>query len=329
MYIIIILCTIMGISGAWLICTHGFKLGIVDVPNDRSSHDRIVPKGGGIGILAAFVFCGLYLNLPLSFWFSGFVLSIVSFLGDKRHIYPKLRLFIHFLCCWIFLVNFVYLNNDNILIYCLVLPLSIFVVGTLNFYNFMDGINGIAGISGVVAFSLLAFFGSYRNVGSEYVMLCNAITFACIGFLPFNFPKAKVFMGDIGSVLLGFSFGSLVVIVSKDLTSFICAAAFLFPFYADELITMVVRIKNGDDLTVPHRRHVYQLLANELGIPHWKVSLCYGLVQFIVGVCAIIVVPCGLVPLIFVLLVFFLLSILFSAIVRMRAKFLINTQVTG
>jgi Fuc2NAc and GlcNAc transferase len=106
---------------------------------------------------------------------------------------------------------------------------------------------------------------------------------ACLGFLPFNFPKAKVFMGDVGSVLLGFVFAALVVSLFRDLLDFVCLASYLFPFYVDELTTMVVRLKDGENLLNAHRRHVYQLLANEGGIPHWKVSLFYGFIQVLVG----------------------------------------------
>ena len=76
-------------------------------------------------------------------------------------------------------------------------------------------------------------------------------------------------MGAVGSILLGFVFAGMVIWLSRSLFDFIVLAAFLFPFYADELTTMIVRLKDGDRLTRPHRKHLYQLLANEMGIPHW------------------------------------------------------------
>ncbi|MBW1792430.1 MAG: UDP-N-acetylmuramyl pentapeptide phosphotransferase, partial [Deltaproteobacteria bacterium] len=95
------------------------------------------------------------------------------------------------------------------------------------------------------------------------------ILLACLGFLPFNMPTAKVFMGDVGSILLGFVFAGMVVYLSKNFMDFICLVAFLFPFYVDELTTMFVRVRDGEKLSKPHRRHLYQLLANEYQIPHW------------------------------------------------------------
>ena len=78
----------------------------------------------------------------------------------------------------------------------------------------------------------------------------------------------------------GFVFAGIVIWISRSLLDFFCATAFIFPFYADELITLVVRIKDRDRLTKPHRKHLYQLFANEKGIAHWKVSAGYGLIQY-------------------------------------------------
>jgi len=129
-------------------------------------------------------------------------------------------------------------------------------------------------------------------------------------------PKARVFMGDVGSVLLGFVFAGLVVWVSRSLLDFVCAASFLFPFYADELTTLVVRIKDGDRLTRPHRRHLYQLLANEYGIEHWQVSLGYGLSQLIIGVSILLIKNIGILAVISALLFYFCCFIGMSCAVR-------------
>jgi Fuc2NAc and GlcNAc transferase len=90
-------------------------------------------------------------------------------------------------------------------------------------------------------------------------------------------------MGDVGSVLLGGAFGCLVYLASDSFLDFACLAAFLLPFYVDELTTMTVRLRDGERLTQPHRRHLYQLLANEKGWPHWQVSLGFGVLQLLVG----------------------------------------------
>ncbi|MEI6101794.1 MAG: hypothetical protein WCP73_08140, partial [Eubacteriales bacterium] len=124
---------------------------------------------------------------------------------------------------------------------------------------------------------------------------------ACLGFLPLNMPKARVFMGDIGSILLGSVFAGLIWLAAESVLDFVCMAAFLFPFYVDELSTVLVRMKNRDNLTKPHRRHYYQLLANEKGIAHWKVSVGYGVFQLAVGISVLMARACGLIAVLAVL----------------------------
>jgi len=134
--------------------------------------------------------------------------------------------------------------------------------------------------------------------------------------LLFNMPKAKVFMGDVGSILLGFSFAAIVVILSKSILDFVCLAGFLFPFYADELTTMAVRIRDGENLLRPHRKHLYQLLANEKGIAHWKISIGYGLAQLFIGITILLLRPFGLSIILLLFAVYFLAFIIVSSTVR-------------
>jgi Fuc2NAc and GlcNAc transferase len=311
---------VLGYLGAWFIGNYGIRIGIIDVPSERSSHVGIVPKGGGLGILAAFIMCGVLLEMPIAFWIPGSCLAIVSFCGDKFEIKPKYRLIIHFFCCFVFLLFHFKSLNAYFVYYILVFPLAVFITGTLNFYNFMDGINGIAGITGFIGFILLALFGLSSGAEIKYLILSCALSLACAGFLPFNIPQAKVFMGDIGSILLGFVFACLMIAMSENLTHFIVAISFLMPFYVDELNTMLVRIRNGEDLTIPHRKHIYQLLANELDIAHWKISLSYGIIQFFIGLLVLAVMPHGLLSVIMVVGLLFLVLVFISINVRKRIR---------
>lgn len=279
---------IVGCSGALLVLKFGNRFGLVDLPNERSSHFNPTPKGGAIGILIGFLVTAVYLELSCGLLLPAVFLSLISFLGDRYEIAPTVRLTIQLSCGMVFLGCFFYEKNTHFLMYCLVFPLAVYIAGTANFYNFMDGINGIASIAGIVGFILLAVFGIVSCADSKYVKVCVAIVCACVGFLPYNIPKAKVFMGDVGSILLGFIFACLVVVFSKSLLDFICLAGCLFPFYVDELMTMWIRIKDGEALSKPHRRHLYQLLANEYGIDHWKISVGYGAIQLIIGLGLII-----------------------------------------
>jgi len=302
----------MGATGAWLASKYAERVGLLDHPNHRSSHREATAKGGGVGILAAFLFVAIVSGVSLGFWAPAAFFALIGFLTDIYDFSPKVRLAIQFLAALVFVMLGIFLefpfsfpsivSDLSPLIRLLyLLFFSVFIVGTANFYNFMDGINGIAGITGIVAFGLVAFYVDIMRDEPLLRTLCISVSGACFGFLPFNMPRARVFMGDVGSIFLGFLFGVMVALLSKSLLDFFILGSFLFPFYADELTTMAVRIKDGENLLRPHRRHMYQLLANELGFSHWKVSVGYGLIQVFVGMSTLAVKDKGL---------FFLLSLL-------------------
>jgi len=346
----------LGSVGAWVISRWGPRLGFLDKANHRSSHEGVIPKGGGIGILAAFLFSSWLLDLPTLSWVCTGGLSLFSFYGDRREVPAKVRLCVQFVAAILLLGGLFYWEGRGLIAHLLTPFFSVFVVGTANYYNFMDGINGIAGVTGVVGFGLVAVFAGLEGANEAYAILALCMVMACVGFLPFNMPKARVFMGDVGSVLLGFVFGGLVVGLTRSVNDFVVLCAFMFPFYADELTTEYVRLRDelltedrgqrsevrcrgektevrdqmsevggskgvrdwmsrmkslldwmirmiwmgeGGEallkvagamgvLMTPHRRHIYQLLANEMGIEHRKVSVGYGVLQVLVGIGALV-----------------------------------------
>ena len=302
--------------GAWVVARFAYRWGMVDIPSDRSSHTQPIPKGGGVGILAAFVLPSLLLNIPSGFWLPATFLALVSFYGDRSELSLRFRLPVQFAATLVFLSTGLFCDSSlapfflKFLLSPLhsifwILFLSLFIVGTTNFYNFMDGINGIAAITGIVGFGLLSLSCFLSRGDNSFAVLSICICLSCLGFLPFNMPKAKVFIGDVGSILLGFVFAGVVVVLSKGFLDFICFTSFLFPFYADELTTMAIRIRDGENLLRAHRRHLYQLFANELGIPHWKVSGMYGVLQLAVGVSILLVKDMGSIAVISMLAIYF------------------------
>lgn len=297
---------------------YGKKFGFYDEPNLRSSHEHIVPKGGGTGILLVFLFFSIILNIAGTFWVSAVFLSLFSFLGDRTEIRPLLRLIVQWTAA-ILLVSGIW-GSDQIPVhgYLLFLPLALFIAGTSNFYNFMDGINGIAGITGLVGFGLLSFYAAKIGASPSYIKLSILMAFACLGFLPFNIPNARIFMGDVGSILLGFIFSGLMVVFCRNWLDFIVMAAFLFLFYADCLTTTVIRLIDGETLSEPHRRHLYQLLVNEGGMRHWKVSAIYGFIQLFIGISIILLCNTGSLAVILLLLLYFLLFTSFPCLVRKK-----------
>lgn len=300
-------CAALGAAGAWLIAGIPFREHLLDAPNERSSHVEPTPRGGGVGILAAFIVAGLTLRIPTTFLLAAILVSAVSFYGDYFRVSVKFRLIVHLIATSMLLLPLiprltVHYDLSTIgfapFTFFLILPMIfLYLIGTANFYNFMDGINGIAGLSGAIAFGMMGVYTLYRPAPDTFQtalsMLSICIALACMGYLPFNMPRAKVFMGDAGSILLGFLFAALAVTLARNYQELACLASLLFPFYADELTTMAVRLRNHEELTRPHRRHLYQLLANDAGIAHWIVSLMYAAAQVIIGTVALITYPFG------------------------------------
>ncbi|MBF0234174.1 MAG: UDP-N-acetylmuramyl pentapeptide phosphotransferase, partial [Desulfamplus sp.] len=170
-------------------------MGVLDRANHRSSHQGAVPKGGGIGILAAFLFASWILSLPVLLWSCVGIVSLFSLCGDYKHIHPKYRLTVQFIGSFGFLLALFFFDNHSWQMYLLIPVFSVFITGTANYYNFMDGINGIAGITGIVAFGLIALFVFLVDRQGVFIVLSICIVLSCLAFLPFNMPKAKVFMG--------------------------------------------------------------------------------------------------------------------------------------
>lgn len=261
------------------------RAGFLDLPGERSSHVRPTPKGGGVGLVVAFVWVSVATGLPLFFWLPLLALAILSFVNDLRSLSAGVRLAAQFMAALLALGGTLWAGHASWPVF-LILPALFFMVATANCYNFMDGINGLAGITAVVAFACLLVFGGVAETPLFYPVM--AIMGALLGFLPFNLPRARLFMGDVGSIFLGFLFAASVCLLARSWTEFFVFASFLFPFYADEAVTVVERLWRRESLLAPHRRHLYQFMANERGIAHWKVSAAYGLIQVLVALLVVI-----------------------------------------
>jgi len=277
-----------GLIGSILIDRFGGKVGLIDIPNERSSHEKPTPRGGGIGIWLSFMLAVFFSDTKeiVFIVFAGIV-GMIGFIEDIFTIPAKYRLLGHVAVTCVIVVLFfktpVSTGTLSLFIFWI-----IFIAGTANFFNFMDGINGIAGLTGIVGFGLMAFF-AYFLKGETYIgLVCMILLFSCLGFLPFNFPKARIFMGDVGSVLLGFVFAGFVAKMSTNLSTFLCLVMFLCTFYADPIVTIFYRWRRRENLTHAHRGHLYQYMSNELKIPHWKVSLGYAGIQLLFGIMALV-----------------------------------------
>ncbi len=191
----ILLGLLLGGVGAWFMSRYGFSLGVVDFPSSRSSHSDPTPRGGGVGLLLTFLVVSVsFAGVPVSLWLPATCLALVSFFDDRLDLSPRARLLFQFGAAAIVVLGAGF-NEFSFISLIVISFWLLFIVGTANFYNFMDGINGIAGITGVVGFGLTAVFARMVDADSMLFFLSLALSAACAGFLPFNLPKAKVFIG--------------------------------------------------------------------------------------------------------------------------------------
>lgn len=271
------------ISGvcSWIIYLYGPKWGLMDIANGRSSHKGAIPTGAGVGMPVVYAVVSIYLNMPVLIWIPIVFVSFFSLVGDRTDLSVKIRLVVQFLCAAAVCTGWILESGD--FYFPLFLFYVFFIVGTANLYNFMDGINGIAGLTAFIGFGFLAAYGAVNDMDIRFIVLDLVICGAAVGFLIFNFPRARVFMGDTGSIFIGFFFAVQIMLMARTATDFICMISFILPFYLDEVTTMSIRLKLKENLTRAHRKHLYQILANELAIPQWKITMGFALSQTVVG----------------------------------------------
>lgn len=265
------------------------KCNIIDKPNERSSHTSVVLRGGGIiFVLGLWIWAAFFgLGYP---WFLAAVTLVagVSFVDDIRSLPDSVRLVAQFVAMGLMFYQLDILHPEMWWIVLLALVVS---VGASNIINFMDGINGITG--GYALASLLPLYLLNREMGFVDESLVVTVILADVVFCLFNFrPKgrAKCFAGDVGSIgiafILLFLIGKLVMLTG-DVTYLI----FLLVYGVDGCLTIVHRILLHENLGEAHRKHAFQLMANELNIGHVKVSLLYMAMQLIVSSGFVFLVP--------------------------------------
>ena len=251
------------------------KLNIIDKPNERSSHSHVTLRGGGIvfwiSVLIYFVMSGF----AYPWFFAGLTLiSAISFADDITPQSPKLRLVVQFVALMLMCVQWQLFDYS----WFFVVLALIVGVGVMNAFNFMDGINGITG-----GYSM-AVVGSFWYINNfEQAFVDNDLIYLVLmSLLVFNFfnfrKKAKCFAGDVGAISIAFIIIFLLglLIVKTGDFSYI---VLLLVYGVDSVLTIIHRILLKENITLPHRKHLYQLLANELKFPHLLVSSVYAVLQ--------------------------------------------------
>lgn len=281
---------LLAVLAAWLIGAAGTALAIryaqaralLDQPGERRSHHVATPRGGGIAIVAAIVLVGSVLlwrqpgegaqAATLMPFLGGLTLvAAIGWLDDHRPLPAVARLLVHVAAAATFaMAVWSATAHPGLVLLAFLAPLVL-----TNVWNFMDGINGIAATQAVVVAGFLSL--ALTGVWLTLALVTVAATWA---FVPFNFPRAKVFMGDVGSGALGFALGALLAVaawrVIEAAPSGSSAMLLALPFSAflvDTTLTLTRRMLRGERWWAPHTQHAYQGAARRLG--HGRVTMAF------------------------------------------------------
>ena len=255
------------------------RFNIIDKPNLRSSHKTIVLRGGGIIFLFGIWLYAAFFGMNYLWFILGLsLIGLVSFIDDIHSLPDSVRLVAQFAAMFLMFYQFDILNWHD---WWMVIVALIVCVGIINAYNFMDGINGITGgYSIAVLLPMIYLNTSDSFISQDYLYV---VGLSLLVFCFFNFrKKAKCFAGDVGSIsmafILLFALGKLII-QTGDLSYL----TFLAVYGADAVLTICHRIQLRENLGEAHRKHAYQLMANELKMPHILVSTVYMLMQLAIS----------------------------------------------
>lgn len=283
------------------------KFHIVDRPNERSSHHRVVLLGAGIIFYLALLFYSLTNAIPYPNFLIGLsALAIISYIDDLRQLPSWLRLFAQ-----LFAVLFSFWFDINALEIWQVMLLVIVFAGILNIYNFMDGINGMLAAYSLVVVCTFGYLDLFETPFIEPEFIATVVI-AILVFGFFNFrTKARCFSGDVGSISMGLIILFLLVRYVKAIPSEginVSTLCFIIVFLADGGLTIAKRFLSGRNILAAHREHAYETMVNDLKVPHLCVSAGYALLQLIINIGYIMVADKNL----YTLIVAFLLVVAYG-----------------
>ncbi|CDN42471.1 UDP-GlcNAc:undecaprenyl-phosphate GlcNAc-1-phosphate transferase [Paenibacillus sp. RU4T] len=303
---------ILAVSLTPLVKRFAFKIGAIDKPNARKVHTRIMPRLGGLAIYLAFIGSFFLLlpfipegllsaydtNLIRAMLAGGTIIVLTGALDDRFELSAKVKLMFQLVaaCVVVFgfdvkidLLNIPFGQDMQEISSWLSIPLTIFwIVGVTNAINLIDGLDGLAaGVSGIAIGTILimACFLGFEPI----ILMSSLLLGGILGFLVFNFHPAKIFMGDSGSLFLGFSLATLSMIGFKQVTivSFVTPLLIIGVPMADTFFAIIRRWVNKRPIFAPDKGHLHHCLR-ELGFSHRKtVLIIYGVAAFF-GACAIV-----------------------------------------
>ncbi len=254
----------------------------LDKPNQRSLHVKLTPRTGGLAIMMGVLISWLLLPINWLWVLFPFCLMLISLLDDIYHLSVKWRLLIQLV-----------LNAAFILVmlpyqaWWLMALLMLLMTWMTNLYNFMDGSDGLAGGMGLFGFAAYAL-AAYLSGSMQIALMCACVTSACLAFLLFNFHPAKIFMGDSGSIPLGFLAGAIGLFGWQRAIWPAWFPLLVFsPFIVDATTTLLKRLLKREKIWLAHKSHYYQRLV-QLGWGHRNTAIAEYLLMFCAAISAIL-----------------------------------------
>ncbi len=289
-YATVFLCTYFGVA---IFRRWSLQRKLLDIPNERSSHTKPTPRGGGfVIVVVCLVFYLIYTlfftqTFSWSYFIGAILIALISWLDDLYSISFVWRFLVHAVSAILVIqtlgefrelsaISF-YFENGRIFG---LISIFFWIVWLTNAYNFMDGIDGIAGLQTVTAGIGWLIIGRILHLETAE-FFGGVLAFSGLGFLIHNWQPAKIFMGDVGSAFLGYSFAALPILAVKDGSEsfgrlLFAGVALVWLFFFDTIFTFLKRVYNRERVWQAHRSHIYQQLVIN-GFSHQTVAILYGM----------------------------------------------------
>ena len=292
------------------------RRGVLDVPNVRSSHSQPIPRLGGVGILVAVVISIAALAAIKSLTLIGYSIltrdvlvllaagigmAATGLYDDFHGLRPAYKFLMQFLLAGLILIAGFRIERVSLLDWgpfslgVLAIPVTIlWLTGFANIFNFMDGINGISGVTAAAYFAFFAML-AWRQGSIGLAAVAVVFVGSCLGFVPHNFPVARTFMGDTGSLMLGISLAFYVVRLSQlaaNPATLVALILICSVYLWDSGFTLLRRLRRGENIFQAHRSHLYQRLV-QLGGSHARITLLYLILHMLMGCLALAFVGSG------------------------------------
>jgi UDP-GlcNAc:undecaprenyl-phosphate GlcNAc-1-phosphate transferase len=300
-------CFLVTLGVGFFMIKVAFRLNLLDIPGARSSHRTPTPTMGGVAIVVAFFLSTILARFSSVHWVApgwlvwfaagAGLVTVVGIIDDFQRLPVLLRLFLYGVAAGMGIAGGIRLRVIHIPLLGMIefgifeIPITVlWVLAVVSFYNFMDGIDGLAAGVGVIVTAFLAYI-AWEVGNSDIFILSLLLGSSCLGFTCYNFPPAKMFMGDVGSTFIGYTLAVLALVGNQSEEPghipFLVPVLLLGTFLFDTTVTLGRRILRREKWYLSHREHYYQKMTN-LGFSHLQIILGEYSLTFLLGISALL-----------------------------------------